>query len=112
MNLGLEDWQLSQAHSAYSVLSARPKLDVPFKMFLSMDMNVLPSTSEHDAQSLLEKVVGLIRRDGYMRYRGRLVLSTFGGHDKPLGGWGWAGFLDRLNKAIDEKVFPRFLNES
>lgn len=81
-------------------------------MFLSMDMNVLPSNTEQDAQNLLEKVVGLIRRDEYMRYQGRLVLSTFGGHDKPLGGWGWAGFLARLNKAIGEKACLRLLNES
>lgn len=73
-------------------------------MFLSMDMNVLPSTTEADTQTLLDKVVELIKKEGYLRYLGRPVLSTFGGHDKPLGGWGWDGFLDRLNKDIGEKV--------
>lgn len=108
LNLGPEDWQLKQAHSGFSVLASRASRASssarPFRMFLSMDMNVLPSSSRDDAQALLEKVSGIMRRDGYLRYLGQLVLSTFGGHDKVLGGCGWDGFLNRLQSALGEKV--------
>ena len=105
LNLGPEDWQLKQAHSAFSVLATRDGASsMPFGMFLSMDMNVLLSASTDDAQGLLDKVLGIMRRKGYLRYQGRLVLSTFGGHDKTLGGWGWEGFLQNLQSALGEKV--------
>jgi glucan endo-1,3-alpha-glucosidase len=73
-------------------------------MFISMDMNVLPSSTPDEAQGLVDKVAGLIKRDGYLRYRGKLVLSTFGGHDKVLGGWGWEAFLRRLEQAVSDQV--------
>lgn len=95
---------MTQAHSAFSVLASRQVGARPFKLFLSMDMNVLPSTSEEDAQVLLDKVVGLMSRHGYLRYQGRLLLSTFGGHDKVLGGWGWEGFLHKVQAMLNERV--------
>lgn len=73
-------------------------------MFLSMDMNVLAAATTADAQNLLGTVGGLLKRKAYLRFRGQLLLSTFAGHDKTFGGWGWQGFLDRLNGSIGEKV--------
>lgn len=73
-------------------------------MFLSLDMNVLPSQTAVEAEQLLEKVVGLMRRDGYLRYQGRLILSTFGGHDKTFGGMGWEGFLSEVQQRLGERV--------
>ena len=68
LNLGPEDWQLKQAHSGFSVLAERTSTSSrPFRMFLSMDMNVLPSASTDDAQGLLDKVLAIMRRDGYLR---------------------------------------------
>jgi len=73
-------------------------------MFLSIDMNVLPSSTPGETEDLVEKVVGVMRRDGYLRYSGRLVLSTFGGHDKTFGGIGWEGFLHQIQQRLGERV--------
>lgn len=69
-----------------------------------MDMNVLPSSTTDEAQLLLDRVLAIMQREGYLRYQGRLLLSTFGGHDKALGEWGWPGLLHHLQSALAERV--------
>jgi glucan endo-1,3-alpha-glucosidase len=39
-----------------------------------------------------------------MLFQGRKLLSTFGGERAEFGGWGWAGWLDRLNRELGEEV--------
>ena len=105
MNLGSEDWQVDQAHTAFSFLASRPATVPPLHLFLSLDMNVLPSHTNEDAQALLDKTVSLMSQERYLRFHNRKVISTFGGHDAPLGEWGWAGFLARLEDQLGEEIF-------
>jgi glucan endo-1,3-alpha-glucosidase len=69
-----------------------------------MDMNVLPSSTEAEGQALRDKVLRLLREEGYLRWRGGRVLSTFGGHGALFGGEGWEGWLRSLSQELGEKV--------
>ena len=107
LNLGLEFWQYEQAQTALSYLRARPPpngSNRPFKVFLSLDMNVLPSSTTEEADKLLEMILPLMSEDGYLRYKGGPLLSTFGGHEASLGGPSWEGWLEKLNERLGGKV--------
>ena len=107
LNLGPDQWQYDQALLAMTSLDGRAPSagsSRPFKAFLSLDMNVLPSSSEENGAKLVDMVLELMQHDGYLRYRGGPLLSTFGGHQASFGGWGWQGFLDRLNEKLGGRV--------
>lgn len=126
-NLGREDWQLEQALLAFEALAARrsgqgpgapptppPSATSstssvrPFQMFLSLDMMVLPSTFREDAAALRESALAVMRKPDYLRFRGKKVLSTFGGQDASFGGLGWAAWLQSLQRALGEEVCPPY----
>ncbi|ORX40144.1 glycoside hydrolase [Kockovaella imperatae] len=67
-------------------------------------MNVLSSGTEKHGMDLLEAVYEMMIQDGYLRWRGGPVLSTFGGHEARFGDWGWPGFIERLNERLDGKI--------
>jgi glucan endo-1,3-alpha-glucosidase len=69
-----------------------------------MDMNVLPKWSTADGERLSSGMGELLRQEGYLRWKGRRVLSTFSGHDATFGGGGWDGWLAELNRELGEKV--------
>lgn len=73
-------------------------------MFLSMDMMVLPSATRQDADALRSKVLAVMRKPDYLRFRGKKVLSTFGGQDASFGGMGWAAWLQALRQDLGEEV--------
>ncbi|GFZ45246.1 hypothetical protein JCM24511_02972 [Saitozyma sp. JCM 24511] len=115
LNLGPEEWQYTQALSAFSVLSRlRPRsstsASAPFSLFLSMDMNVLPCSTEADGQALRDKASRLLKEERYLHWKGRRVLSTFGGQGASFGGAGWGGWLRSLKQELGEKVmfWPAF----
>lgn len=115
LNLGPEEWQINQARSAYRTCAARnPKHGTDpargLRLFLSLDMNVLPSTTRED----MLKLVALVQELGSMDcqltvvrphasdviWNGdgaepteKIVLSTFGGGEASFGGGGWHEFL-------------------
>lgn len=74
------------------------------KLFLSLDCTVLPTSTTEDGQALLDKTVQLLRHPAYMLFQGRKLLSTFGGERAEFGGWGWEGWLERLNRELGEEV--------
>jgi hypothetical protein len=74
------------------------------KLFLSLDMNVLPSRTTEDAQNLLDKVTSLVVGPGQLQWGGGVFLSTFGGHDAVLGDLGWEGWLKKLEERISKPV--------
>jgi hypothetical protein len=74
------------------------------KLFLSLDCTVLPTSTTADGQALLEKTVQLLRHPAYMLFQGKKLLSTFGGERAEFGGWGWEGWLERLNREMGEEV--------
>ncbi|WVO19194.1 uncharacterized protein IAS62_000472 [Cryptococcus decagattii] len=108
LNIGPEEWQLSQAQSAYSILSTRPTPSDarPLKLFLSLDMNVLPF-SPLELSTLVIKVIssGL---HSQLKWCGKVLLSTFSGHS--LGDDGWVDVLRLVERGLGEEVtfWPAF----
>ncbi|WVQ83005.1 hypothetical protein IAT38_005143 [Cryptococcus sp. DSM 104549] len=103
LNLGPEEWQLSQARTAYSLLASNPPPahHRPLKLFLSLDMNVLP----HSPPSLITTVLNILASgpEVQLRWGGGVVLSTFGGHG--LGDEGWREVISGVEAGLEEKVF-------
>jgi glucan endo-1,3-alpha-glucosidase len=115
LNIGPEDWQFAQARSAYRICSDRSPSEgmdkkSTLKLFLSLDMNVLPSVTREDMTKLVDMVEELGRLDCQLvvnrrhaskaiwdedvaEKTGKIVLSTFGGGEAGFGGAGWPGFL-------------------
>lgn len=108
LNIGPEEWQLSQAQVAYNILSSRPTPSNarPLKLFLSLDMNVLPP-SPSELSTLIIKVISS-GRDSQMRWDGKVLLSTFSGHS--LGDDGWIDVLRLVERGLGEEVtfWPAF----
>ena len=93
---------MKQAESAMTLLS--PNLSSRLKLFLSLDCTVLPTSTTENGQALLDKTVQLLRHPSYMLFQGKKLLSTFGGERAEFGGWGWEGWLERLNRELGEDV--------
>ncbi|OXH33821.1 hypothetical protein J008_02942 [Cryptococcus neoformans] len=108
LNIGPEEWQLSQAQIAYRILSTRPNPSNgrPLKLFLSLDMNVL-SPSPSELSTLVIKVISS-GRDSQLKWDGKVLLSTFSGHS--LGDDGWVDVLHLVEKGLGEEVtfWPAF----
>ena len=81
-----------------------PNSSSRLKLFLSLDCTVLPTSTTADGQALLDKTVQLLRHPSYMLFQGKKLLSTFGGERAEFGGWGWEGWLERLNRELGEEV--------
>jgi hypothetical protein len=109
------------------------------KLFLSLDMNVLPSSTLEEMDKLADLVVELGSSAAQLRMfgseddeteededqaerrnkkKGKVVLSTFGGGDCSFGGAGWEGFLKAcrergtevsLSMTISTKAITLFL---
>ncbi|WVF69229.1 hypothetical protein IAT40_004005 [Kwoniella sp. CBS 6097] len=96
LNLGPEDWQLHQAQRAYALGSSRHHL----KLFLSLDLNVLPP----DPAVLVDKVLQIVGsgKDAQLRWGGGVVLSTFSGQQMDDG---WIDVIAGVEKGLHEKVF-------
>lgn len=103
LNLGPEDWQTAQAKSAFNVLASLPH-KTRLRLFLSLDCMVLPTTSLLDGQKLLGNIADLIKQPMYLQYRGRPLLSTFGGESAAFGGSGWEGWLRDLTHTLGNQV--------
>nr|XP_031864159.1 uncharacterized protein CI109_000069 [Kwoniella shandongensis]KAA5531231.1 hypothetical protein CI109_000069 [Kwoniella shandongensis] len=97
LNLGPEEWQFAQAQTAYRLLSSS---NYRLKLFLSLDMNVLP----HDPSSLVEMVTNIVTagQGSQLRWGGGIVLSTFGGHTMEEG---WKDVIHGVKKELREEVF-------
>ncbi|KAJ9106718.1 hypothetical protein QFC19_003030 [Naganishia cerealis] len=131
LNLGPEQWQSDQARTAYRLSSARQVKDggddgEGLKLFLSLDMNVLPSSDRED----MFRIVDLVEEFGGMtgqfkvtlphathliwshadnQEAKKIVLSTFGGGDTSFGGVGWQGFLVECKRRnLDIFFMPSF----
>ena len=119
LNLGSEEWQCAQAREAFRVLAQRDtdsdSTINKFKLFLSLDMHVLPSNTEQDMMKLVELVTELGASSASLKMpddecpghssecssshsHSRFVLGTFGGGDCSFGGRGWPGFLEECSK--------------
>ncbi|CED85570.1 Glycoside hydrolase, family 71 [Phaffia rhodozyma] len=112
LNLGPEEWQFDQA------LRAAQLCPPHFKLFLSLDMNVLPSSTTSSASLLASKIVNFASCTRYllankdpsgpgthqMTRTGKIVVSTFGGANATFGGIGWKG----LFKMVEKEGFKLF----
>ncbi|WRT67733.1 uncharacterized protein IL334_004705 [Kwoniella shivajii] len=98
LNIGPEEWQLTQASTAYRLLSTSSH---KLKLFLSLDLMVLPK----DPELLITKVLKIVGagRSAQFKWDGRTVLSTFGGHD--LGDQGWKEVIHGVQKSLGDNLF-------
>ena len=103
LNLGPEDWQFAQARSAFHVLARSPysyascssrsesdskRVRRPLRLFISMDMNVLPATTSEEAESLKNKVLALLRmEDAILQETGIAQQQAEGAEEKGEGDW-------------------------
>lgn len=101
LNLGPEDWQFTQARSAFHVLARSPysyaccsptsstkSVRRPLRLFISMDMNVLPATTSEEAESLKNKVLALLRmEDGILQERDIVQQEAEGVAESREGDW-------------------------
>jgi len=136
--LPAEDWQLQQARSSTilssssirssssSLLSLPPPVTAStlcppnFSLILSLDLNVFPSSSTQDAQTLVSSILSFyIGSEGnhvlrYGKKHQKAVLSTFGGGGASFGGLGWGGLLGMLKQGgLDVSlIFPSRLLEA
>ncbi|KAJ9096402.1 hypothetical protein QFC21_005224 [Naganishia friedmannii] len=105
LNLGPEQWQADQARMAYRLSSARQVTGQEgerIQLFLSLDMNVLPSSNREDMLNLVDLVVELGRMPGQLKVNlphatdriwsrdgahetAKIILSTFGGGEAEFG---------------------------
>lgn len=133
LNLGPDEWQYTQLQSAYDVAeqlcsksnstfsSEETSINPIPKLFLSLDMNVLPSSSSSDLTSLISKLTKVSHSSSQLRITttpnislvenqpGRVVVSTFGGGDASFGGLGWEGFRDGMREEdLDIFFIPAF----
>ncbi|KAL1412911.1 hypothetical protein Q8F55_000660 [Vanrija albida] len=110
LNLGPEDWQLTQARVAYDLASRRHEAPrdgrKPIELFFSLDMNVLAHQEWADATALGDKIAPLLASKGQMLRGGRPILSSFAGHDVYFGARGWKGFLVHLNNQLRKYRLP------
>ncbi|KAK8858540.1 hypothetical protein IAR55_002767 [Kwoniella newhampshirensis] len=99
LNLGPEDWQSSQAQTAYRLLASTASKH-KLKLFLSLDMNVLPS----DPLLLVDKIVSIITvgEQSQLRWGAEIVLGTFGGHALEDG---WKEVIRGVEERLGEEVF-------
>ncbi|KAE9388651.1 glycoside hydrolase [Gymnopus androsaceus JB14] len=86
LNMGSDDWQPARVADAYA---AAQNSSLDFKMFLSLDMSVLPCSSAADATSLRALVTTYLSHPNQLRYsRGSSPLplvSTFAGETCQFG---------------------------
>ncbi|WVW84729.1 hypothetical protein I302_106764 [Kwoniella bestiolae CBS 10118] len=98
LNLGPEEWQLTQASTASRLLSSS---HLKLKLFLSLDLMVLPK----DPDLISTKVIQIIQsgKAAQLKWDNKIVLSTFGGQD--LGDKGWREVIRGVESTLGEKVF-------
>ncbi|KAJ3805324.1 glycoside hydrolase [Lentinula aff. lateritia] len=87
LNMGSDDWQPARVADAYA---AAQTSSLNFKMFLSLDMSVLPCLTANDATSLRTLVTTYLSHPNQLRYtRGSSeqlpLVSTFAGESCKFG---------------------------
>ncbi|EDR13362.1 glycoside hydrolase family 71 protein [Laccaria bicolor S238N-H82] len=82
LNMGSDDWEPARVADAYQ---AALQSGLDFKLFLSLDMSVLPCGSPADAQALRNLVKAHITHPNQFQYKGRAFVSTFAGETCQFG---------------------------
>ncbi|KAJ3709955.1 glycoside hydrolase [Lentinula raphanica] len=87
LNMGSDDWQPARVADAYA---AAQNSSLDFKMFLSLDMSILPCSTVNDASSLRALVTTYLSHPNQLRYsRGSAtqlpLVSTFAGESCTFG---------------------------
>ncbi|KAJ2926109.1 hypothetical protein H1R20_g10981, partial [Candolleomyces eurysporus] len=94
LNIGRDPWQLERVADAYEVART---LNSGFSLFPSFDMGSLPCRQERDGDLLRNFVNTYQQHSNMFRFRGRPVVSTFGGQrchfGSPTVNGGWRRVL-------------------
>ncbi|EJU03820.1 hypothetical protein DACRYDRAFT_21255 [Dacryopinax primogenitus] len=107
LNFGSDSWQPQRIQDAYSAASG-----TGFKMFVSMDMTVMPCASQSDADNLFNTFVApYLSHPSQMMYQGRPLVSTFSGESCTFGfgsvNDGWNYFTSKASMFF----MPAFNND-
>ncbi|WWC86171.1 uncharacterized protein L201_001044 [Kwoniella dendrophila CBS 6074] len=76
LNMGSDSWQVDRISDAYAAAGSSG-----FKLFLSLDMTVLPCGSSGDAQTLVNLVKRFASQAAQAKHDGKVLVSTFAGSD-------------------------------
>ncbi|KAH9935091.1 glycoside hydrolase family 71 protein [Epithele typhae] len=76
LNVGPEGWQKQSVDNCFQ---AARLSGLPFKLFLSFDMNAIPGQVEDDVLLLRSYFEAFARHSHQLRYNGKPVVSTFAG---------------------------------
>ncbi|KAM5537876.1 hypothetical protein V8D89_008352 [Ganoderma adspersum] len=82
LNVGPEDWQRRSVSLCYD---AALELGLPFKLFLSFDMTVLPGNAPEDIGLLRDYLAATASHPHQLLYKGKALVSTFAGQDRLFG---------------------------
>ncbi|KAF9533108.1 glycosyl hydrolase family 71-domain-containing protein [Crepidotus variabilis] len=110
LNMGSDSWQPDRINDAYE---AAKSSNSTFKMFLSLDMTVLPCGSPDDGAKLRQLVTSNMAKDSQFFINGKAFVSTFAGENCNFGhpsaqeGWG-AEFAQHPDLAGKIHFVPAF----
>ncbi|KAJ1548344.1 hypothetical protein HK405_003599 [Cladochytrium tenue] len=113
LNVGSDSWQPARVADAFAAAEAS---GASFKLFLSLDMSVLPCASAADAASLVALVQTHAASAAHATYSGKTLVSTFDGGSCAFGTGSSAAwqslFVDALSSAgVDIFFVPAFFTD-
>ncbi|KAF8306265.1 glycoside hydrolase [Clavulina sp. PMI_390] len=107
LNMGSDSWQQARVSDAYAAATSS---GTGFKMFISLDMSILPCTSSADAQSIKSLISSFSSNPAQFMYNGLPVVSTFSGETCTFGtanvADGWESVFSGMNVFFVPAFFP------
>ncbi|EIM88179.1 glycoside hydrolase [Stereum hirsutum FP-91666 SS1] len=113
LNVGSEDWQLDRVADCYATAEKLMQPDrEAFKLFFSFDMASIPGHTADDVELLRKYVKRFASHACQMKYKGKVLISTFAGdqcrfgHDTMAEGWSYV--LSVLKQITPIHFVPAF----
>ncbi|EJD03163.1 glycoside hydrolase family 71 protein [Fomitiporia mediterranea MF3/22] len=108
LNIGSDSWQSDQVKNAYT---AAQQLGSNFKMFLSLDMSILPCVSPENATALRKTATAYADHPAQFKYNNKAFVSTFSGEQCTFGqGNAAQGWSSQFKSQLSNIFFVPNLN--
>ncbi|KAF8337420.1 alpha-1,3-glucanase, partial [Cantharellus anzutake] len=98
LNVGSDSWQQDRVSDAYA---AAASLGTSFKLFISLDMSVIPCANAGDAALVRSYINNYAQNGNQLYYQGKQVVSTFAGENCRFG---QGNLNDAWNYAVKTSV--------